>query len=692
MTQPAHDRAQWETGNGEFLAASLAWLRLLLQRHDSLSDEAPIATAKPHRGGGLSRLIGRDNSEPQQSPTSPARQTVSDETIAKAAARVHDAEQITPRPALVEMALRLGLSRFERDVLLLCAALELDPSVAYLCARAHGNSQMRYPTFGLALEMLPDPAWDAVSPQGGLRYWKLVEITQRSGEGLISAAIRADERIVNYIKGLNYLDDRLTPLMTPLDSPGAEELPRSQRAVAERVEREWSLPASGTPTVQLVGIDQAGKRLIATSAARHCGLLAYRLPADLLPSQPTDLDNLTRLWQRESALLPLALYIDAEDIDDEHNLARRAVGRFLARISGPTALAVRESWSEVGRQSVVVDVEAPTPTERANAWRSALAVDTNEATIDALSAQFALQVCDIREIAAMAIDSADAWRECRARTRPRLDALAQRLEPRVDWNDIVLPDAARTLLERVADQVSYRNIVYDEWGFGQRINRGLGVSVLFAGPSGTGKTMAAEVLAQRLQLDLYRIDLSAVVSKYIGETEKNLRKLFDAGESGGAILLFDEADSIFGKRSQVKDAHDRYANIEINYLLQRMEQYHGLAILATNMRTALDPAFLRRLRFVIEFSFPDVAERRLIWQKSFPANSPATTLDFDRLALLPASGGMIRNIALNAAFLAAAADANITMETVLTAARMEFEKLELPIREREFTLSPAGAR
>ncbi|OBC00014.1 hypothetical protein A5784_20975 [Mycobacterium sp. 852013-50091_SCH5140682] len=691
MTHPADDRARWETGNGEFLAASLAWLRLVLQRHDGLSDDVPTATATPQRNGGLSRFLGRDHAA-HESAGAPARQSVSDEAIANAAARVADTEQLAPRPALVELAVRLGLSRFERDMLLLCAALELAPSVAYLCARAHGNSQMRYPTFGLALEIFADPAWDAVSPQGGLRFWKLVEVTPRSGEGLISAALRADERIVNYIKGLNCLDDRLAPLMTCLESPGAQDLPPSQRLVAERIGREWLLAATGTPTVQLAGVDQAGKRLIATAAARQCGLLAYRLPADLIPSQPTDLDNLARLWQRESALLPLALYIDAEEVDDEHNLTRLAIGRLLARIGGASALAVRESWSDVGRQSVVVDVEAPTPAERADAWRACLPGDTDRAAGDALSAQFALEICDISEIAAMATDSADAWRECRARTRPRLDALAQRLEPRVDWDDIVLPDAARTLLERVADQVSYRNVVYDDWGFGERINRGLGVSVLFAGPSGTGKTMAAEVLAARLHLDLYRIDLSAVVSKYIGETEKNLRKLFDAGESGGAILLFDEADSIFGKRSQVKDAHDRYANIEINYLLQRMEQYHGLAILATNMRAALDPAFLRRLRFVIEFTFPDVAERRLIWQKSFPANSPAATLDFDRLAQLPASGGVIRNIALNAAFLAAAAGTKISMETVLSSARMEFEKLELPIREREFTLSPVGAR
>jgi SpoVK/Ycf46/Vps4 family AAA+-type ATPase len=198
--------------------------------------------------------------------------------------------------------------------------------------------------------------------------------------------------------------------------------------------------------------------------------------------------------------------------------------------------------------------------------------------------------------------------------------------------------------------------------------------------------MAAEVIANDLRLNLYRIDLSAVVSKYIGETEKNLRKLFDAAEQGGAILFFDEADALFGKRSEVKDSHDRYANIEINYLLQRMEAFSGLAILATNMKTALDPAFMRRLRFVVSFQFPGVKERKLIWQKSLPAATPKEDLDYERLARLSVSGGNIQAIALNAAFLAAAGNARVSMPLILMAARMEMRKLEKPFNEAEFRL------
>ena len=223
----------------------------------------------------------------------------------------------------------------------------------------------------------------------------------------------------------------------------------------------------------------------------------------------------------------------------------------------------------------------------------------------------------------------DLWDACRLRARPRLQDLAQRIVSGATWADIVLPAPQIQTLQTIALQVRHRARVCDEWGFAEKSSRGLGLSALFAGPSGTGKTMAAEVLANELRLDLYRIDLSAVVSKYIGETEKNLRRVFDAAEEGGAILLFDEADALFGKRSEVKDSHDRYANIEISYLLQRMEAYRGLAILATNMKEALDPAFLRRLRFVVQFPFPDQTQRAEIWRRIFPAKTPTDSLDID---------------------------------------------------------------
>ncbi|NJL28690.1 MAG: ATP-binding protein, partial [Thermoanaerobaculia bacterium] len=246
------------------------------------------------------------------------------------------------------------------------------------------------------------------------------------------------------------------------------------------------------------------------------------------------------------------------------------------------------------------------------------------------------------------------------------------------WDRLVLPAAQRELLMALATQVRHRHKVYGEWGFEARSARGLGISALFAGPSGTGKTMAAEVLAGELGLDLYRIDLASVVSKYIGETEKNLKKIFDAADAGGAVLLFDEADALFGKRSEVKDSHDRYANIEVGYLLQRIESYRGLAILTTNAKNSLDPAFIRRLRFIVAFPFPDLAERAEIWRRIFPAQTPLEGLDAELLARLDLAGGNIRNVALGAAFLAAEAGTPVRMEHVVGAARGEYAKLERP--------------
>ncbi|MEQ8152116.1 MAG: ATP-binding protein, partial [Smithellaceae bacterium] len=213
--------------------------------------------------------------------------------------------------------------------------------------------------------------------------------------------------------------------------------------------------------------------------------------------------------------------------------------------------------------------------------------------------------------------------------------------------------------------------------------RGLGISALFTGGSGTGKTLAAEVLANDLKLDLFRIDLSQVVNKYIGETEKNLKEIFDAADAGGVILLFDEADALFGKRSEVKDSHDRYANIEVSYLLQRMESYRGLAILTTNMKEALDKAFLRRIRFIVQFPFPDAAQRSEIWRRIFPAETPTNRLDWERLSLLQVAGGNIRNIALSAAFLAANNNRPVDMAYIRQAVKQEYAKIEKQISASE---------
>jgi SpoVK/Ycf46/Vps4 family AAA+-type ATPase len=312
-----------------------------------------------------------------------------------------------------------------------------------------------------------------------------------------------------------------------------------------------------------------------------------------------------------------------------------------------------------------------------------------EAELGEIAQQFRLSAETIVAIAGtVATDDAETlgtqvWSACRVHSRPRLEVLAERIVSQAKWDDLVLPDAQMLVLRQLAAQSRNRMTVYETWGFAAHGRRGLGLSALFSGPSGTGKTLAAEVLAAELRLDLYRIDLSAVVSKYIGETEKNLKQVFDAAEAGGCLLLFDEADALFGKRAEVKDSHDRYANIEVGYLLQRMESFLGLAILTTNMKSSLDKSFQRRLRFAVDFPFPDALQRQEIWARVFPKRTPVKGLDYGRLAALNMTGGNIKNIALNAAFLAADKEQPVGMTHILQAAQLEALKTERPIAEME---------
>jgi hypothetical protein len=569
---------------------------------------------------------------------------------------------------------------------LLCIAVELDPSIGLLCAAAQHDDRATHPTFALALTLFDEPSWDALAPLGALRYWRLIDITQPPGQPLTTSALRADERIVSYLKGLDYLDDRLEPLVVPIEPLDVPD-PPTQHAAAEEVLRRWSV---GGRAVQLVGADAGTKKLVAARAAAAAGRRLYVLAAEHLPSQAPENEELARLWHRESLLSPVALYLDAQEVDaNAHDAGGGAIARFLTRCHGPACVGTREVWTALAENAPPVEVSGPTFDEQRAIWTELLPDMSDDALASELAAQFSLNLPMIHSIAryattAPALLPTDVWDECVVATQPRMDALAQRIDAKATWDDLVLPKHELQLLRRIVAQVRNRSTVYQRWGFAARMNRGLGISVLFAGPSGTGKTMAAEVIANDLRLSLYRVDLSAVVSKYIGETEKNLRRLFDAAEVGGSLLLFDEADALFGKRSEVKDSHDRYANIEINYLLQRMEQYSGVAILATNMKTALDTAFMRRIRFILNVAAPAAAERRLIWQKAFPREVPLAAPDWDRLASLTVTGGMIHSIALNAAFAAADRGSPVSMEIILDAARAEFGKLELPVVDHQF--------
>jgi hypothetical protein len=597
-----------------------------------------------------------------------------------------------PAPSALDTLCRaFALSPFERDVLLLCAGIELDSAFASLCAAAQGDPRRPYPTFSLALAALPEAHWSALTPLAPLRRWRLIEVS--AGEPLTVSPLRIDERVLHYLTGVSYLDDRLRPLLEPLRTP--EALPPSHHTLVQRITDLWSWEERPEtwPAVLLCGDEYAGKRTIAAAACAALGLQVHALRVADIPHTATERQALATLWEREALLSGSALLLDCDEVESPDSL--RAATALLESVYGMVLVSSREPIRPRQRPLLRLDVLKPSPAEQKALWHSALGVTAAQLNgqVDAVVTQFNLGLhgiqaasTQVRQHLATAPQGEVTpllWDACRLHARPRLDDLAQRLEPSATWDDLVLLEIARQNLRDIAAHVRQRTTVYETWGFATQSARGLGMSALFAGPSGTGKTMAAEVLAHALRLDLYHIDLSAVVSKYIGETERNLRRIFDAAEEGGAILLFDEADALFGKRSEVKNSHDRYANLEVSYLLQRMEAYRGLAILTTNLKTALDPAFLRRLRFVVQFPFPDVAQRAEIWRRVFPAHTPTAGLDVNKLARLNVAGGNIRNIALHAAFLAADAGEPVGMQHLVRAACSEYAKLEKPLTEAE---------
>jgi hypothetical protein len=581
-----------------------------------------------------------------------------------------------PQPAAIDvLCSSFGLSLFEREVLLLAAASELDAT----------QSKTAHPTFGMALAALDDPHWSAITPVAPLRRWRLIELLDPAS--VTTSRLRVDETILHFLAGIAYTDERVAALIDPVaaDPDLAPAHQKLAEAAAHGLSRTEPLPV-----VELCGSDPASRRAVAAAACETLGLKLCAIQAAQLSPPAHELETLMRLWEREAALTGSALLVECEGTETPG-----AVSRFVDHISGALLISSRERRTLGTRRVIALEVPRLTAAERRRQWFLSLgpaAVSIN-GNIEALASHFAIGVPAIRsasaQVRATTPDAsgtelaAQLWDACRDLARPRLGDLAQRIEAVASWEDLVLPERQIGILREIAIHARNQAAVYERWGFAAKSARGLGISALFAGASGTGKTMAAEVLAKDLNLDLYRIDLSAVVSKYIGETEKNLARIFDAAEEGGSILLFDEADALFGKRSEVKDSHDRYANIEISYLLQRMEAYRGLAILTTNMKSALDQAFVRRLRFTVDFPFPGPAERREIWRRVFPAETPTEALDFTKLAQLNVSGGHIRNIALGAAFLAVHDGSSVGMPHLLRAARSEAAKLESTLSEVE---------
>ncbi|MET8699671.1 ATP-binding protein [Kitasatospora sp. NPDC004723] len=612
---------------------------------------------------------------------------------AAGAADGHLVGQPPPVTALDALTASFGLTPFERDLLVLAAAPEIDPTAAARCAAASGDPGRAYPTFSLALAALDRPHWSALTPVGPLRRFRLTEPEDETA--LTTSRLRIDERVLHFLVGVPYLDVRLHGLLTRVGPPG--ELPGPHERCAAELARTWTAAGPdgphGPPHSELTGADRRTRWEIAAAAAHRAGLGLYAAHREDLPTEPAERERLARLWQREAILIPAALLVEGAEPGRERPHSPNGVEAFLAGLTVPLVVSGDEPRPPGASDRPRLAVPPLGPEDQLAIWTTALdgAPGITERELRSLAAQFSLPGHVIRSAAATARRAAGngrdisplAWHAGLVEARMCLDELGRRVEPRAGWEDLVLEDRQRATLREIVAHVRRRGTVYQEWGFEAVLRHGLGVTALFAGGSGTGKTLAAEVVAGQLGVDLFVIDLSQVVSKYIGETEKNLRRVFDAAERGGALLLFDEADALFGKRSEVRDSHDRYANLEVSYLLMRMEAYRGLAVLTTNMKKALDPAFMRRIRFVVDFPFPGVPERAEIWRRVIPARTPSQGVDPERLAQLTVTGGSIRNIALSAAFQAADEDCPLQMRHLLAAARTEYLKLERPLTPSE---------
>ncbi|MFD5120156.1 ATP-binding protein [Streptomyces sp. NPDC058385] len=590
-----------------------------------------------------------------------------------------------PLDALVSC---FSITPFERDLVLLAAAHELEPTTAARCAAACGDPERTYPTFSLALAALAEPHWSALTPVAPLRRWRIVELDDESR--LTTSRLRLDERILHFLLGSPYLDARLHGQLRR--TPAPQELTPSYDLAASRLAEGWATAReSDAPLVEVTGGDLRSRADLAAAAAARSGLGLYSMSAEDVPSDPVERDRLSRLWQREAVLLPSALLVEVGELDRDQ---RAATELFLAGAAVPVVVSSEDPLRSERSYGARVVVPRLDDEEQLGLWTGAFeGVDLAEGELRSLVAQFQLPPHVVRSAAAAVhrrlphedeLDAAElAWRAGLDEARIGMDELGRRIAPQAGWDDLVLHERQTSVLREIVAHVRQRATVHQEWGFAATLRRGLGVTAMFAGGSGTGKTLAAEVMAKELGLDLFVIDLSQVVSKYIGETEKNLRRVFDAAERGGALLLFDEADALFGKRSEVKDSHDRYANLEVSYLLMRMEAYRGLAILTTNMKNALDTAFLRRIRFVVDFPFPAEHERAEIWRRVLPPQAPVKDIDASLLAQLTVAGGSIRNIALSGAFLAAEEGDRLQMRHMLAAARTEYLKLERSLTPTE---------
>jgi hypothetical protein len=628
------------------------------------------------------RMAVQDVAGRDPNPTDPFRGLYISDDLALSLAGTIPGSTFDER--LAEAAARLRLDPLDAAVLGLCAAPELSPRYGRLFAYLQDDVTRKLATPRLVSELLQGAG---VTPADVLRCFAADRPLRRDGalrllDGdpvvpLAERAVKLGERLASFLLGAGLdgsaSNTRLRRAPAVAHDPGRSPI---VGRLAALLAAHPPLPVivAGPDAAALVGAARAQPLLLADVRDLGDGdLMAEANLVCALEGRCLCFDGLELIEPADRGRLLRAL--------------EQRPGVLMITSSRAAALALGD------RTTIVLDAPMPSLQERVDAWAQISGCDE----VQDVAAKFRLSIGQIREAAEVALLAAaargaaeptarDLDEGARQASSSRLGELAARLDPVHRWQDLVLPERQLALLQSISSYLRHRDLVLQEWGYERTVARTQGLKAMFAGESGTGKTMAAQVLANELGLELYRVDLATVVSKYIGETEKNLDRIFAAAEGSNAILFFDEADALFGKRSGVSDAHDRYANIEVAYLLQKMEGYVGAVILATNFRSNIDDAFLRRLDFVIDFPFPEAGDRRRIWQLLLPEQAPvADDVDLDFLATrFKLSGGGIRNCSLAAAFIAAEEGGAIGMEHLVRAVALEYGKLGRLTLEADF--------
>jgi len=604
------------------------------------------------------------------------------------------------------------LTEFEFDAFLICLAPSIDTRFERIYGYLQDDVTNRFASVGLIFDLLLAPGLDR------LRYFssfnnqsnlikneliKPVAVIPSEDKPLIKQNYFASNEIVPWITGQYLPSNRISNAVRLSFSESLDE------PVNDILDLPDDLPSllDQHPLLVLYGQDQLQKKYIADHIAALANQPLLFFDLQMLDISPIKEPKVLELFFRDVKLcnaIPVVIGWDSlfENSNDVHTLFQR-----MSEYEGSIIVFHMDSWPIIRNESqrikpvVWINCNQPSSSKRLEVWKRYLGNRSviADSDLEILAGQFTLTASQIHNAVYSANDLAfkkgipvsidDLYEAARSLSSHHLNSLASKIQPRYRWEDIVLPEDGLAALRELTNTIRWRSVVLDDWGVGERLMPYSGVSALFAGPPGTGKTLAAQVISAELKMDLYKIDLSTVVSKYIGETEKNLERIFNQAKNSNAILFFDEADSIFGKRSEVKDAHDRYANIEVGYLLQRMETYDGVVILATNLRSNLDDAFTRRIQFIVEFPFPEQEERKRIWEVLFPPGVPKSDdIDVDELgSRFRLTGGSIRNVIISASFLAVSENSPVTNNHLIHAIRREMQKMGRLVNNKDLVVT-----